>query len=62
MPRKGYDDRLKDVKLVLETATEVLAGIGFPGVELIAGIPLLILKNYEVRAMDPGLGHFIFFI
>lgn len=51
MARKGCDDRLKDVKLVLETAQEAVRGIGFPGVEPIVGIPLLILKNYEVSAL-----------
>lgn len=54
MPIKGFKDRLKDIKLVLATAKEALTGIGIPGVEPIAGLPLLILKYYEVCALSRG--------
>lgn len=40
--------RLSDVKAVLETAEKGLTGIGLPGVEPIDGIPLLIIRYYEV--------------
>lgn len=40
--------RLQTLKLLFEATKEGLAGIGIPGAEAIAGIPLLIIKYYEV--------------
>lgn len=37
------------VKLLFRVAQEGLKGIGTPGVEAIAGVPLLLIEIYEVN-------------
>lgn len=53
MPKRKFIDRLADVKTVFQLAQEGLKGIGIPGVEAIAGIPLLILSYFEVNGVLP---------
>lgn len=48
MKKKIPTPNLRDVKTILEIAEKGLAGVGFGGVEPIAGIPLLIIGYYEV--------------
>lgn len=49
MSKKRSENRLQNIKTVFELAKEGLTGIGIPGVEPIAGIPLLIIGYYEAR-------------
>lgn len=46
---EGSGNRLQGIKRFFELAKEGLGGIGIPGVEAIAGIPLLIIRYCEVR-------------
>lgn len=48
MPRKNLTDGLGMLKVVFELAEKGLTGIGIPGVEPIAGVPLTIIRYYEV--------------
>lgn len=46
--QKRSGTALQTVKWLLESAEAGLAGVGIPGVEAIAKVPLLVLRYYEV--------------
>lgn len=53
MSKKRLGIRLKDVKLALQVADEILGGVGIPAGQPLTGIALLIIDYYEVRSIVP---------